>query len=49
MGTLEVKCRYGGRLVLAGNPDMKLIALGTTQDIEQGIHWLFDTVGYDGR
>jgi hypothetical protein len=49
MDLLAVKRRYGDRLVLAGNLDMNLIALGTTQNIEQGIHWLFDTVGYDGR
>ena len=49
MDIREVKRRYGHRLVLAGNLDMNLIALGTMQDIEQGVRWLFENVGYDGR
>ena len=48
MDILEVKKRYGDRVVLVGNVDMNIIANGTPEDIDRQVQWLADNVGRSG-
>lgn len=48
MDIMEVKRRYGHRVVLGGNLDMNIIANGTVDDVEGGVRWLHENAGQNG-
>lgn len=49
MDIVEIKKRFGNRIIPVGNLDMNIIANGNTTDISNGVTELFKSVGFDGR